>query len=148
MINYFANNDYSGFDQFVQNELIRMLFPVCNSIIYEKKVVVNFEVKDEDFSTVYKLRVEYHSQNSHNVYVLKPLIEPSFYIHMYKDRSLCLYYLPDISPFRRIMVAKDLIPLAFKWVFLYERWIINGHRWEGPESPHHHLLMRDRQNRL
>lgn len=141
MIHACYNEAYSAFDQFVQHELIKEKFPYCQVKRLGENLIVYFNIVDPDLSSTYKVQILYKSQQEHKVYIKSPRIAPSIAIHMYGDSSLCLYYPPDISPFRRIWIAKDLIPLTLSWVFLYEQWLVNGHIWAGEESPNHWWLI-------
>jgi len=142
MIKASYNEGYSKFEQFVQIELIKEKFPHCRIQRSGETIIVDFKISDPDLSSVYRVCIFFKSQREHKVFVISPGITPSIAIHMYRDQSLCLYYPPDISPFRRLWIALDLIPLTVSWVFLYERWLINGHIWEGAESPEHWWLMK------
>ena len=133
--------DYSPLERFVQQEVTRQHFPTSKLWIDGKTLVVEFVIEDPDYGSKYHLQVRYYSQRHHQVFVIRPRIIPSVAIHMYPDGSLCLYYPPDISPFRRLWVAKDLIPMAALWVCHYEQWLINGRVWKGREAPGHRQLL-------
>jgi hypothetical protein len=135
------NEDYSVLEQFIQQEETRRLFPNCSTRLERQTLLVDFKIKDPDYRTEYLLQVQYTSQSYHKVFVIKPRILPSVVTHMYPDSSLCLYYPPDISPFRRLWVGKDLIPMAALWVCHYEQWLINGNVWKGREAPGHAQLV-------
>ncbi|MEZ0542696.1 hypothetical protein [Fibrella arboris] len=141
MIRATYNEGYSMIDQLVQQEVVNSLFPFCKTRIQEHVLFVDCLIQDPDYSSDYQLTVQYNSQRYHKVFIRSPKIIPSVAIHMYPDASLCLYYPPDISPFRRLWVGKDLIPMAALWVCHYEQWLINGNIWKGREAPGHTELL-------
>lgn len=140
------NRDYSDVDIFAQRFMLSENIHGVESKVIGRLLTVNFSVHRPYFSTVYDLSVFYHSQDLHFVMVKNLEIVPSLAIHMYSDRTLCLYYPPDISPYRRIWIYRDLIPLATQWVQNYERWLFNGHDWKGWEAPGHWFLLQQLNN--
>jgi hypothetical protein len=132
---------YSSLEQFVQQQVVQQVFPYCTTQVQGQVLLVDCLIQDPDYRSSYRLEVQYVSQRYHKVFVRHPKITPSVAIHMYPDASLCLYYPPDISPFRRLWVARDLIPMAALWVCHYEQWLINGNVWKGREAPGHAALL-------
>ena len=147
MIQVAIDRGYSDFDLFVQQQLLNEKIVSCRSKIVGNILIAECTIRRPQFSTGYRIQVLYHSQDLHGVWIGNTEIHPSMAIHMYSDRSLCLYYPPDISPYRRIWVASDLIPMAVLWVHQYERWLFNGHNWKGWEAPGHWFLMQQLQYR-
>ncbi|SFE52182.1 hypothetical protein [Spirosoma endophyticum] len=146
------NRDSSAFELFIQRQLLDEYWPTCRveQLINNQKqqfLKVDFTVKQPYFTTSYQIELRYLSQEIHRVWIRNRKIKPSLAIHMYSDRALCLYYPADISPFRRLWIATDLIPLAAKWVGHYEEWLFNGHKWPGIEAPGHDFLMQRLQYR-
>jgi hypothetical protein len=137
---------YSALEQFVQQEAVKKHFPSCKTRIEKQILFVDFKIQDPDYLTDYHLQILYRSQSQHKVFILSPRITPAVVIHMNPDTSLCLYYPPDISPFRRLGVSKDLIPMAALWVCHYEQWLINGNKWMGREAPGHQRLIQQLSN--
>ena len=58
-------------------------------------------------------------------------------IHMYADHSLCLHYPPDMKWTGRTPIYAYTIPWLIEWIHYYEIFLINGGKWEGPQSPVH-----------
>ena len=141
MIRAIYNEGYSQLDQIIQQETVNQLFPDCRTLIKEKVLFVEFDIQDPDYRSTYKLQIKYESQRKHDVFILKPKIVPSVAVHMYPNSSLCLYSPPDISPFRRLWIGKDLIQRTALWVCHYEQWLINGNIWKGREAPGHAELL-------
>ena len=56
---------------------------------------------------------------------------------MYRDKSLCLCYAKDMKWNERTDVYAYTVPWVAEWLVYYELYLINGHQWEGPESPDH-----------
>ncbi|MBF9255629.1 hypothetical protein I2I11_20195 [Pontibacter sp. 172403-2] len=141
MIRPIYKERYSALEQYVQQIMVQQLFPGCKINVKNQILLVDFTIKDPDYKAEYHLQVQYISQSWFKVFVLKPKIIGSVAIHMYPDNSLCLYYPPDISLFRRLWVGKDLIPMAALWICHYEQWLINGNIWKGREAPGHDQLL-------
>lgn len=148
MIQAVSNQGYSALEQFAQVAVIKHHFPDCKVRMEGLVLYVDFVVSDPDYKNQYHLQVQYLSQSWHKVFVLKPKIVSSVAIHMYPDNSLCLYYPPDISPFRRIWVGRDLIPMSILWLCHYEQWLINGNKWMGREAPGHAELLESLNNKV
>jgi hypothetical protein len=143
MMTQISKNEASYIDRLLEKEYLKLLFPNCVARIQGNILYAEFIFKDVDFKDDYHIKILYESRNKHKVFITHPQIVPSVEIHMYPDASLCLYYPPDISPFRRLWIGKDLIPLAMKWVVNYELWLLNGYVWKGKEAPgHKELLLR------
>lgn len=147
MIRAINKERYLALEQFVQQVMVHRLFPGCKTRVEDQILIVDFTVKDPDYKAEYHIQVQYNSQCWFKVFVLKPKIRASLAIHMYPDSSLCLYYPPDISPFRRLWVGKDLIPMAALWICHYEQWRINGNIWKGREAPGHEQLLQQFERR-
>ena len=146
MIQAIYNEEYSALEQFVQQAVVRHYFPNCKVWVEGKILFIDFKINDPDYKNEYHLQIQYKSQYHHKVFVLKPKIVASVAIHMYPDSSLCLYYPPDISPFRRLWVGTDLIPMTALWLCYYEQWLINGNKWMGREAPGHQQLVQQMSN--
>lgn len=140
------DRNYSDLDVFAQQFMLSENIPGVKSKLAGQLLTVEFSISRPHFSAVYDLTIFYHSQDLHSVMVKNSEIIPSLAIHMYSDHTLCLYYPPDISPYRRVWVDRDLIPLATQWVQNYERWLFNGNDWKGWEAPGHWFLLQQLNN--
>ncbi|GAB3920242.1 hypothetical protein GCM10028827_01640 [Mucilaginibacter myungsuensis] len=85
----------------------------------------------------YKVLIEYVLGYEPKTTVLFPNVKPSKHIHMYKDKSLCLSFPPDLKWTQNSRMAELTIPWLVEWIIFYEIYLINGNIWEGPESPVH-----------
>ncbi len=85
----------------------------------------------------YKIKVQYVVGHEPKTTIIKPAIEPSKDIHMYRDNSLCLSYPPDMKWNIHTPVYMFTVPWISKWIVYYEIYKINGNIWEGEESPVH-----------
>lgn len=86
---------------------------------------------------LYSVRMEYVAGHEPKTTILAPEIEPSKEIHMYRDHSICLFYSPDMPWNEKTQVYKYTIPWISEWIVYYELYLLNGHVWEGRESPLH-----------
>jgi hypothetical protein len=91
----------------------------------------------------YRVRLQMKPGTPPKVTILRPRIEPSEGIHMYKDGSLCLYDY-RVRPWDpvRDRVDETILPWTAEWLLYYELFLMTG-RWMGPEAPHDHDVWRD-----
>jgi len=91
-----------------------------------------------DFSDAYLVRIKYERHGLPKVRILAPEIKYNSAIHMYADRSLCLYH-PESQPWSE---SKDLhrtiLPWTAEWLIYYELFLDQG-KWLGPEIAHGEL---------
>lgn len=64
-------------------------------------------------------------------------IKPCQEIHMHDDHSLCLSYPEDMKWTSWTPIYQYTIPWLVEWPLYYEIFLLNGGKWEGPESPVH-----------
>jgi hypothetical protein len=83
----------------------------------------------------YNIKIRYDVGSPPKVFILSPDIIPSPEIHMYKDKSLCLYFPPDMPWKDNIKIADFFISWIIEWITFYELWLIRK-KWEGREAPH------------
>lgn len=55
--------------------------------------------------------------------------------HLYRDRSLCLYWPREWWWTAGESMVSTIVPWAAFWLYYYELWETTG-RWWGPSSPH------------
>lgn len=87
----------------------------------------------------YKIEIYYQTGTPPKVYIISPKIEYNDEIHLYYDRSLCLYYPKDMPWGKHIMLADTIIPWISEWIIFYELWKESG-KWEAPEVKHRRIL--------
>lgn len=83
----------------------------------------------------YQIEIKETLHMNPKVWVIKPRIKQNFNIHMYKDRSLCLYYPFHPEAKKYINIAKYIIPWTSEWLIYYELYKEHG-VWYGDESKH------------
>jgi hypothetical protein len=94
-------------------------------------------IQPEGCKEAYKILIEYVVGREPKTTILHPDIQPSKHIHMYRDKSLCLCYAKDIKWNERTNVYAYTVPWVAEWLVYYELYLVNGNKWEGPESPDH-----------
>lgn len=95
-------------------------------------------ISSEDYKNKYKFEIKCVAGYEPCCKILEPAdIKPSKEIHMYKDHSLCLHYPPDMKWSGWTPIYKFTIPWIIEWIHFYELYLVNGGKWEGPESPIH-----------
>jgi hypothetical protein len=120
-----------------QKKLIEKHFSFLKCQISNKVLRCTGWIQPEGSSRSYKVLIEYVLGKEPKTTILEPDIEPSIHIHMYKDRSLCLSYPSDLRWTERSNVAELTIPWIAEWLVYYELYLVNGNKWEGPQSPVH-----------
>jgi hypothetical protein len=95
-------------------------------------------IKHPDYQNVYRLQIRCVAGSEPSCKILEPSnIQPSQEIHMYPDHTLCLHYPPDMKWTGQTQIYLFTIPWLLEWIHYYEIYLINGGKWEGPESPVH-----------
>lgn len=120
----------------LQQKKIEKYFPFLQCQIVDNVLVCIGSVQPENCSK-YKIKIEYVAGHEPKTTILYPYIEPCKKIHMYQDHSLCLRYPPDMRWNERVDVYKYTIPWISEWIIFYEIYLLNGNKWDGPESPTH-----------
>lgn len=87
----------------------------------------------------YEIELFYEVGKPPKVFIKKPKIEYHDDIHMYWDKSLCLYYPKDMPWGKHIMLVNTIIPWVSEWIVFYELWKESG-KWEAPEVKHRRIL--------
>jgi hypothetical protein len=122
----------------VQKFLIDYFFPGTLSKQDGSELFVRYELKNPDWKATYTIGIAMKAYKEPKVWVLQPEIKPTLSIHMYQDKSLCLYSRTDFRIFEKISLARQIIPWTVEWVHFYELWLVNGRIWKGKEIGHGH----------
>ncbi len=102
-------------------------------------------ISSPDYKHDYKVEIRCVHGKEPYVKIVEPVsILPTVHIHMYEDHSLCLHYPPDMKWHARVAIYEYTIPWIIEWTLYYELYLVNGGKWEGPESPLH--LKEDEKN--
>lgn len=110
-------------------------------ILQGKQLICEGIVESPDFKYQYQIEIAFRIGTEPISKIISPAdIEPSVDIHMYKDRSLCLYYPIDMKWTARTPIFKYTVPWTVEWPHYYELFLINGGIWEGPQSPDHRQI--------
>lgn len=92
-------------------------------------------LQPRSFSQQYRIAVRYKLSCSPTVEVISPALLPKA-PHLWRDRTLCLYY-PRESPWKRdMLIATTILPWTALWLYYYELWSDTG-KWLGPSSHAH-----------
>ena len=95
-------------------------------------------ITSDDYLNRYKIELRCVAGREPYCKILEPeRITPLREVHMYEDHSLCLNYPPDMKWSGRTPIYLYTIPWIIEWIHYYELFLINGGKWEGPESPVH-----------
>lgn len=133
------NLKYSPIDIEVQQELVKRAFPFFKTFIKNGILFIEGELKNENWESSYLIKAFYHSRTFNEVIIIKPDVLKHPDLHISPEGCLCLYYPNHISPYRNFWVTQDLIFQTVKWIYCYELWKINGHKWTYDEMPHGHF---------
>ena len=121
-----------------QKKLIEQHFEFLKCKIEKNVLICKGVIRHRDYKNLYEVEIRYVYGCEPNTKILKPLdIIPSNKIHMYDDHSLCLHYPPDMKWSARTNICEYTVPWLIEWVIYYEQYLVNGGKWEGPESPVH-----------
>ena len=111
-------------------------FPQFSVSFDNNQIYIRGTLSDVDWRSKYEFLICASLISAPITYLLQPEIKPSIRIHMYADRSLCLYHPNDLPKNYNFCFVHDIIPWLIKWVHFYEIWLRNGNIWIGSEAPH------------
>lgn len=119
----------------LQKFRIRRQFPSLSVRVRGDRLLCVGSVCPVESGCRYRFELTYRYGSAPEVRILRPHIEPSPDIHMYKDGTLCLYYWHE-QPWKTSHQLHDtLLPWIAEWVLFYEGYQLTG-RWLGPEAEH------------
>lgn len=120
----------------LQKLKIEKAYPCFSCRVYSDRFEcggrINPDPEDEN-GTAYKIKILYRF--TPKVWITSPNIEYDTKIHMYRDKSLCLYYPEDFNWTDRSNIHETIIPWTAEWLVYYEKYVMSG-QWEGPQAPH------------
>jgi hypothetical protein len=121
-----------------QRGLIEQHYSFLKCEMVGNVLVCRGEISSPVYKNRYKVEIRCVYGLEPYVKIVEPsTITPSVEIHMYKDHSLCLHYPKDMKWHARVPIYAYTIPWLVEWIVYYELYMINGGKWEGPESPFH-----------
>ncbi len=92
-------------------------------------------IQPTELSIKYKIKIIYKPDSKPKVFVKEPDIEHNDEIHMYPDKSLCLYYPKEMPWHNSMHLTHTIIPWTVEWLIFYELYQIQG-VWRHPSVPH------------
>lgn len=120
-----------------QQKLLEKSFSFLNCHIHRCVLICTGKLTDPDWNHHYHIKIECVAGKEPKSTILYPVIQPSRDIHMYPDRSLCLSYEGDVVWNARTELYRYTVPWIIEWIHFYEFYLVNGGKWEGPESLAH-----------
>ncbi|WP_156995944.1 hypothetical protein [Paenibacillus stellifer] len=112
---------------------LKRVYPDSTISICDNKLVWTGELQPTELSCVYKVQMEFTEDKGPSVQVLSPKLQKrdgKDIPHMYRQKTLCLYY-PKLKEWRKIQwLHKSIIPWTTLWLYFYEIWLLTG-KWEG-----------------
>lgn len=132
----FFHESEKRMDLLIQEMDVKQCYPEAIVRRFRDSLSIRMKVRDDSYRNVYYFHALYNPDREPMVFLLKPVIHPTAAIHMYNDGHLCLYDPAHIGYRKHFSMAREVLPLTFKWIVYYEAWLINGKRWLGPETPH------------
>ena len=127
-----ARNSYAA--AFFQKQAIEKKFAFLRCRIHDDTLVCTGNIQPSNCPD-YRVRIEFRAGYSPQVFILNHDIEPESDIHMYSNRSLCLYYPGDQRWKDNTSIAEHTIPWVYEWILYYELYKLTGN-WEGDYVPH------------
>lgn len=121
-----------------QKLLIEKHFLFFKCKIEKNVLICHGKLKLSEWKNSYSFELSCTAGNEPSTKIIEPSwIIPSREIHMYNNHTLCLHYPTDLKWTIHTEIYKYTIPWLIEWIFYYEKFLINGGNWEGPESPEH-----------
>jgi len=118
------------------NYFVKDHFPQFSVDFNEEKIWIRGKLTDCDWKNEYEFLITTNLTANPITIILNPEINPKPEIHMYSNKSLCLYWPKDLPIDYNFKIVTDIIPWLIKWVHYFEIWLRNGNHWLGPEAPH------------
>lgn len=87
-------------------------------------------IKPTDFSSEFKIKLEYRLGCNPIIDVLDPKLKGKNIPHLYKENHLCVYHPPSQDWNPKKYISNTLIPFTASWLYFYEIWLFTG-VWEG-----------------
>lgn len=131
----FANKPHKYSVNMMQKHFIKFQYPSVKCQIIGSKLICKMIIKPNDLCNSYKIRIEYYPGLPPDVFIESPNVDYHNDIHMFKDKSLCLYFPPDMKWNVNTKIASYTIPWIAEWVVNYELWKLSE-RWEAKEVRH------------
>jgi hypothetical protein len=120
----------------VRDQLARMrgLYPRFHCCVKGGVLIAEGDIQPTARSVSYRVRIEYHADDSPHVHVLSPKLESreegGRLPHVYPGNRLCLY-LPGSGEWSKdLSLAHTIVPWISEWLFFYETWRVTG-EWLG-----------------
>jgi hypothetical protein len=123
-----------------QKKLLEEHCPFLTCSIFRNVLTCTGEISHPDWKRSYRIKIECVAGKEPKSTILSPDIDPCREIHMYPDHSLCLHYPQDMPWNEKTKLFKYTVPWITEWILYYELYLVNGGKWEGPESPEHFKL--------
>lgn len=120
-----------------QQKRLENNFSFLSCHIHRGVLICTGKLADPDWKHYYHIKIECVAGKEPKSTILYPAIQPSRSIHMYPDHSLCLSYNGDVDWNARTELYRYTVPWITEWIHYYEIYLINGGKWEGPESRAH-----------
>ncbi|OYU79260.1 MAG: hypothetical protein CFE23_14830 [Flavobacterium sp. BFFFF1] len=119
----------------VEMKLLKNNFPFLKFQIREGKLICYGSCQPTDLSPIFNYRIEWAPGLNPKVFVISPQIEYDDDIHMYSDKSLCLYYPKDFIYDFKSHIHDTIVPWTHEWFLFYELYQIKG-KWLHPYVDH------------
>jgi hypothetical protein len=117
-----------------QNAFIQQHFPQFRFEWRNSTGIWRGTLQPRDISQVYNVLIKYNPDFKPIVWVTKPNIKPDA-PHIYKDKSLCLWWYKEWNWSPDQNIALTLVPWTALWLYYYEIWLDTG-EWLAPSAPH------------
>ena len=115
---------------------IRQRYPNFHcKIVWNKKLVCKGEIKSPETNELYKFLIEYNYFGVPKSYIISPILQYDPKIHLYKDKSLCLYDWREDPWDNSKHISNTIIPWIGEWIVYFEIYKLTG-KWIGFEAEH------------
>lgn len=134
--NYFKSKSRTPFQIIVnEKQSIEKTFECLKCSIDRSILICKGVVQPTTQSVFYTIRLKYDGSHRPTVHIIDPVLPYDRKAHMFKDKSLCLYY-PKEQPWsNNLSISQTIIPWTAEWLVYYELYQYYG-KWLGPEVDH------------
>ena len=119
----------------LQRESVLKKYEFLKVISQNTKEIIFVGALQPNGCNSYLIKIVCRANSSPKVFIKSPEIPYNSVIHMYSDKSLCLFYPKEMPWNNSKLIADTIIPWTVEWLIFYELWLETG-KWLAPSVSH------------
>ncbi|MES2648109.1 MAG: hypothetical protein V4717_14625 [Bacteroidota bacterium] len=123
----------------VEKHLLEKHYSFLKVTLYGESLGCTGRCQPSEHSPIYTYNLTYTPNKPPKVIVISPELPYNSKVHMYSDKSLCLYYPKDYNWIPASSHLYDtIVPWTHEWFVFYELYQLTG-EWKHPFVNHHKI---------